>query len=424
MNQRIAEAIGLLRHRIISPVLMENKRSQISYFKSLENKEFEVPGIGLKKFKASTMKAWLIKYKKFGFSGISPKIRFDKGTYRRLTSMNELKIIALRKDNPSLHVTGFYEICLSSGFLGSPPVCVSTLRKFLKDKELFTKKEPKARKRYEMDRFSQLWVGDFMHGPLVLDGKKRRKAILFAIIDDFSRLIVGGRFSFFENTKSVEDVFKKSIMTFGLPERLYLDNGPAFSSKYLSLVCAKLGIGLVHSKPYDSPSRGKIERFFRTVRENFLLNFLTSIKDQKNLTIEKLNTDFSIWLRDKYHHKIHSGIKTRPIDRYNSSIIEYIPKRTDSDLLDELFMVVIHRNVIKDSTLTYKGIIFEAPSYYIGQRIELRHVQDDLSNVYIYENNKRISKIKPVDTRENGRIYRPLKENHISLTQNNLTKEN
>lgn len=338
--------------------------------------------------------------------GLVPKTRCDAGGFRLLSSVSRDQIKALRLDNLDRSCVKFYDLCLKNRILGDPPVGIETVRRFLKSEDLYKKREPIPRKRFEMNYFGELWTCDFMHGPYVLEqpgGKRRKKAILMAIIDDHSRVIVGGRFGLLENTKLVEQVFKDACLTFGLPDRLYCDNGAAFSSKYLSKVCAYLNIGLVHSKPYDSPSRGKIERFFRTVRESFLID----VKEDSAWDIKQLNDAFDKWLRDQYHHAHHHGINGRPIDRYQISVRDYPRKRIAEEGLDEFFLVTVERTVAKDCTVSLYATDYEVPPQFIGRRVELRFSQDHPSEVFLYDKGIRIQKIQPVDSRLNGKTYRP-----------------
>ena len=427
MDDKIQEAIGLLRHQIISPVLMETGRAQMAYFRKASEMEFELPGVGMKRFRPSTMKSWLRRYKLMGFTGLTPKRRSDSGGYRKLVDETKVRVRELRADFLTLSVVGFYEQCLSKDILGDPPICMATLRRFLKRENLFSKDEElTARKRFEMSRFGELWTGDFMHGPQVYshtDSKRKQKAILMAIIDDHSRVIVGGEFGFLENTLLLEKVFKEALLTYGLCDRIYVDNGASFSSEYLKRVCAHLGIGLIHSKPYDSPSRGKIERFFRTVRERFLTLFHTGAE----MRLKDLNDRFSSWLRTDYHHKHHTGISTRPIDRYQTSIASYPLKRIDEETLDEFFMGSVERTVGRDCTVSYNAVIYEVPASYVGKRVELRFVQDKPHEVYLYDDRKRIQRVLPVDSKENGRTYRPSsRDPHIpfhSMTENEVPRD-
>jgi transposase InsO family protein len=407
MDSKLADAIALFRHQVISPVLMQTRRSQMQYFREVANREWDVPGRGPTRFSATTMKGWLRRYKKNGFTALQPKKRSDAGGFRRLGEPVRERIRGLRQEHLRMSVAQFYEKALASGALGSPPACQATLRRFLMLENLFApKEEPTARKRFEMSRFGELWTGDFMHGPLVIESvaaKRRRKAILMAIIDDHSRVLPGAEFGLTENTLLLEQVFKQAILTHGLCDRLYVDNGAAFSSQYLARVCAHLGIGLVHSKPYDSPSRGKIERFFRTVREQFL----SQLHPDAEITLSDLNERFGKWLRDDYHHRHHSGIDARPIDRYQASLALYPLRRIDEEGLAEFFLVSIERTVSRDCVVSLHGTSFEVPPAFVGKRVELRYAQDRPAEVYLYEHGVRVSRLQPVDTRYNARVYRP-----------------
>ncbi len=323
-----------------------------------------------------------------------------------MSKENRIKIKELRADHLDISVVKFYGHCLKNNFLGTPPISMETLRRFLRIEGLYQVRTATARKRFEMRYFGELWTCDFMHGPHVLEdpqGKRRKKSILLAIIDDHSRMIVGSLFGFVETTQLIEMVFKDALLSFGVPDRLYCDNGAAFSSQYLARVCAHLNVGLVHSKPYDSSSRGKNERFFRTVREGFLV----TIKENQTLDIKGLNDAFSHWLRNAYHHSHHHGINTRPIDRYQFSIRDYPRKRIAEENLDEFFLVTALRSVNKDSTISLLSNIFEVPPQFIGQKVELKYPQDRPNEVYLYKNGTRIQRIHPVDSQLNGRTYKP-----------------
>jgi len=407
MDPKIAELVGLLRHQIISPVLMETGRGQTQYFRETASREWDVPGRGPRRFSPMTMKGWLKRYNKHGFQALIPKIREDVGGFRKIPEERKRAIRALRAQHLNMSVLRFYELAVRENILGFPPICMATVRRFLKVENLFAQDTPAtARKRFEMSRFGELWTGDFMHGPQVLaepGAKRHKKAILMAIIDDHSRLIVSGIFGFQENTLLLENAFKEAILTYGLPDRLYVDNGPSFSSEYLRRVCAHLKIGLVHSKPYDSPSRGKIERFFRTVRDQFL----SQIHPNAEITLAQLNERFSAWLRSDYHHRHHSGIETRPMDRLQSSVARYPLKRVDEESLSEFFMASVERTVTNDCTVSFQAVHYETPADYVGRKVELKYLQDRPTEVFLYDNGVRIQRLHPVDKVANGQTYRP-----------------
>jgi len=399
MDVKIAEQIALLRHQIISPVLMDSGAAQMAYFHKMSQRDFDVPGRGPRRFSPGTMRIWLYRYRKKGFQGLMPKVRGDCGRFRSISEEMGTKICSTRQQHLDLSCVKFYDRLINDGVLGIPPIGMETLRRFLKSKDLYQKRTAIPRKRFEMRYFGELWTADFMHGPHILEGKRKRRAILMCIIDDHSRMIVGNLWGWAENTKLLEIVFKEAILANGLPDRVYCDNGAAFSSSYLSLVSANLGIGLVHSKPYDSPSRGKIERFFRTVRQNFLPDF-------KEGSLCRLNEVFNTWLRS-YHQRVHNGIGMRPIDRYQLSIRNYPRKRVDEEALEEHFLVTVQRCVGKDSTISLNNTVFEVPPQFIGRRVELKFSQERPGDVFLYDNGIRVTKITPVDIHLNGQIYKP-----------------
>ncbi|MFZ0447794.1 MAG: DDE-type integrase/transposase/recombinase [Desulfatiglandaceae bacterium] len=402
MEKEIREKIALKRYQIISPVLAEPARAQNEYFRKQAECEHDFPRYGLKKVSVSTMKAWLRKYRTRGFQALKPKDRSDGGRPRRLNDQ-ALKAIEIKcKAYPYWTVQKLYENLRDQGLLGDPPIHYNTLLRIVKDRgwlPVQTRKD--VRKAFEVDNINDLWVSDFMHGPKVRFQNRSVKAILCAIIDDHSRMVVGHAFNASETISSLTLVLKEAFLSYGIPKRLYVDNGPSFSSQLLTRSCALAGISLIHSKPYDSPSRGKVERFFRTVRDRFLSGI------QEGITLDELNEAFWLWLKEDYHHKLHTGIGERPIDRYNASVDRVPIRRLSKAELNEIFLIRYERVVNNDATISFKGSLFEVPSAYIRQKIEIRHPVDDPDELYLYDNGVRVGRIKLLDKKENARTFRP-----------------
>ena len=403
MDNEIREKIALKRYQIISPVLAEPTRVKNQYFREQANREHEFPRYGVRKVRVSTMKAWLKAYKKRGFDGLKPKDRSDGGRPRRLSD-EMLSVVEVKcKAYPHWTVQKLYEELREQGLLGDPPVHYNTLLRIVKAKGWLTPKaRTDVRKAYEVDNFGDLWLCDFMHGPQVRMGNQIRKAILCAIMDDHSRMIVGHAFSGSKTVSVVTQVLKDAMSTYGVPLRVYADNGASFSASLLSRSCALAGISLIHSRPYDSASRGKIERFFRSVRDRFLSGITETV------TLEELNEAFWAWIRD-YHEKVHSSLDQRPIDRYQSSMERVHMRRMSKTEMDEIFLVRYERVVNNDATISFKKKLYEVPAAYIRQRVEIRHPVDSPEEIYLYDNDIRVGRIKLVDKRENARTFRPQK---------------
>jgi len=206
--------------------------------------------------------------------------------------------------------------------------------------------------------------------PSVIDtGKRKRKTYLIAFIDDATRVITHAQFAFSENTASFLPVFKQAILKRGLAERLYVDNGASYRSHHLSLVCAKLNITLIHATAYSPEGKGKIERFFRTVRAQLL----TRLSADDTQTLEALNRRLGAWVEGEYHRAEHRSLKGQtPLERWAqvSSEVNYPEPQLD---LDDLFLFDTTRKVNNDRTVSLNGKLFEVDATLVGIKVTLRY---------------------------------------------------
>ena len=388
------EQIALFKYGIIAPVIHDTAHKQAAYFKDMAIKVYDVPGLGRKKYQWRTFKSWLRKYRIGGFDALKPKARTDKGASRRVDPGLEQVIREKFEMYPQLNVSLLYRMLTNEGYIvhGSP--CEEALRNFIKNNKIKPKSEPlMPRKRFEKPHVNDLWLSDFMHGPSFIIDHKKRRLYLCGIIDDHSRVLAGFKWVLSENTPALELVLKDAILTYGLPKVFYCDNGSVFSSGHLQLACARIGIALVHSKPYDSPSRGKIERFWRTVRENFLI----LINRNKNYSLDELNRIFANWIDQHYHRIEHHTTGQTPLDRYLDDAKNTTVKRIDQNELDYHFYQTFFRLVKNDATISFNGLCFEVPPKYIGSKIEIRHPTGKPLDLWIYENDKPVVKIQKLD---------------------------
>ena len=391
--------IALFRYRVIAPVLNETGIGQRRYFRKMSKKEFDVPHLGRTQYKPGTFKNWLRDYRMGGFDALRPKPRMDKGKSRKIDEQLAQIIKEKAEAFPFLSSAGIYRLLISGGEIEPDFLSEGTLRKYIKDNKLKADpSEPIPRKKFEKEHINELWIADCMHGPYILHEQRKRQVFLISAIDDCSRVIVGARFFFHENSVSLEIVLKEAISRFGLPKMLYCDNGSMFTSSHLQLACARLGIGLIHSKPYDSPSRGKIERWHRTVRQKFL----PFIKISEIESLEELNATFSRWLDKEYQKGFHHGINSRPMDKWMEDLKNTPIKRVSDYELDLAFYISIKRRVKNDATISVNGILYEVPHTFIGKIIELRYPSDKPHALTIYENDKPVCAVKRLNLQENA----------------------
>ena len=213
-------------------------------------------------------------------------------------------------------------------------------------------------------------MSDVMHGPSVCDtDKRKRRAYLIAFIDDATRVITHAEFAHRENTAAFLPVFKQALLRRGLPQRLYVDNGASYRSHHLSLVCAKLGIALIHARPFQPAGKGKIERFFRTCRAQLI----TRLTPEDTKHIESLNRALAQWIEAEYHQSPHRGLDGQtPLERWAqvASDVRYPDQHLD---LDDLFLFDTTRKVNNDRTVSLNGKLFEVEPTLVGERVTLRY---------------------------------------------------
>ena len=391
--------MAVFRFGIISPVIYDNNMNQSRYFKEMAKKEYTIPDNRKVKYKWRTFKKWLFRYRQYGLDGLLPETRRDKGKSRKIKEEIKDRIITEAKENDLKTVSNFYRYLIRSEIIDCNSFTEVTLRNFLKANNITLNSGPKkARKAFEMPHINMLWTADFMHGPYLRVGKKKQKVYLCVIIDDYSRLLVGARFFFEESSLSLQKTLKDAVLTYGVPQKFYCDNGKIFVSGYIHLVCARIGTALIHSKPYDSPSRGKIERIIRTIR----LMLMPNIVICDNYSLSDINNDLKKWINLEYHKKIHSTTGETPIDRYINDSVNVTIKQISKNEADNFFFHTVYRLVRGDCVISLRNKLYEVPAKYIGKKIEIRHPLDNPLDLRLFEDNKQIVKLTPLDKHFNA----------------------
>jgi putative transposase len=232
---------------------------------------------------------------------------------------------------------------------------------------------PRALGRFEADEFGELWTGDGMHGPVV-DGAK---AILFAFIDDWSRAVPGWRWGHGEDTVRLEAALRRGLESAGVPRSTFVDNGSPFISAPFHRTLAVLGIRILHSTPGHPASRGKVERFFRTIREQFLVE-LEARGGAKDL--DELNELFGAWLNGVYHRTVHSETGQTPLERRMAG---RQLRRPSSAELREAFLWSETRLVTKTRSISLHGNHYEIDPALVGVRVQLLFDPFDLTDIEV-----------------------------------------
>lgn len=366
------------------------------------DRKWDIPSSDRTSIGRSTILRWINTYKKSGnnLKSLFPRNRDDRGKSRVYDRDTCLGLISLRREMPELSVRLFRDEAQKRGVLQSDTSDdLSTLYRFLNSQGLMDKTPSPAvdRRKFEAEFPNDLWQSDVMHGPkLKVGGERTRKTYLIAFIDDHSRLLPHGQFYTSESLTSFKIAFEQALLTRGLPRKLYVDNGAAYKSKQLQFTSASLGIALIHAKPYTPQGKGKIERFFKTVRAEFLPCFLGD-------TLDEINEAFDLWTREIYHKRRHSATGQSPFRRFTANLecVRAAPR----DLKDH-FRTILRRRVNRDRTIMAHNRLFEAPVELIGKRVEILFHESNPEEIEVRWQQKSYGVLRQVDLHINSRVKR------------------
>jgi hypothetical protein len=262
----------------------------------------------------------------------------------------------------------------------------------------------KDRRRFAYERAGELWMSDVMHGPAVTTaGGRKRKSYLIGLLDDATRVVPFAAFALSETVAAFLPALKQAILRRGIPKRLYVDNGSAFRSHHLALVCAKLGVTLIHARPYQPAAKGKQERWFRTAR----MQLLPTLTATDLTSLEALNRRLWAWVEGEYHRSPHHGLGgMTPLDRWAMASSEVRLVGPDCDL-DELFLFEQKRVVQKDRTVSLHGVIYEVDASLVAETVTLRYDPSRPGGpVDVYCQGRKIEQAKRIDLYANCFVRR------------------
>jgi transposase InsO family protein len=356
-----------------------------------------------RQFTWRTIQTWYSRYQKHGVTVMENKIRSDKGKPRKVVLEDVAE--AVRKVRPKLHsatptLATVYRLCIEEGLLTRTQIAPNTFRRVVKQYELL-KADPecanKVRLAFAKAHANDMWQADTLVGPYVQHQGQPIQARLIAFLDDASRVCCHGQFFLAENVDTLIESLRAAFYKRGVPQSLYVDNGSIYTSKEIIQICARVGCLLAHTPVRDGAAKGKIERFFRTVREQFLCRTL----DLSSL--EALNRQFIAWVEEQYNAQPHSILEMTPLDRFalDRSRVRYLPPNQAND---EFFFVEEDRHVRADNTFAFKSVRFEAPRHLPERTIQVRcERRRPTQRVIVYYKGERMGEAKLLDPVANDR---------------------
>jgi transposase InsO family protein len=362
-----AEAIAVFRSEIVSSlVVRELEHGDLSAaFVELASHRYRPPSAhGPRSYSAITLERWYYAFKTGGLEALRPKTRSDKGRGRDLTEAERELLVAIRQEQPHVSVPTILATLVADGRLAEGTVSESTVRRMYAEKGLdrVALREgvrDKVRLRWQAERPGALWHTDVCHGQRLRIGDATVPVRIHALLDDASRYVIAIEARAAEREVDLLAVLVRAIRRHGLPEVLYLDNGSTYRGQALSVACGRLGVSLVHARPYDAPARGKMERFWRTLREQCLdlVGSLGSLHD--------LNVRLLAWVDERYHTTPHGAL----MGKTPAEVYEAEPRAVDA--LDEVRLrdaltVRARRRVRRDNTLSMDGDDWETDLHFLA----------------------------------------------------------
>ncbi len=361
-----------------------------------------------RQFTWRTIQTWLTRYTKYGSTALHNVPRSDKGKTRTVTPEQLLEAIRavrpkLRDRTPKCSL--LYRLCLEEGLLTHAQIASTTFTRLVRRFELLKADrdcEGRHRLAFAKAHANELWQADTLYGPHVAHDGSQIQTRLIAFVDDASRVCTHGEFFLDENIDTLIAAFRAALYKRGVPTSLYVDHGSVYTSKELIQVCARLDCLLLHAPVQDGAAKGKVERFFRTVREQFLTRALDLS------SIEALNRQFTAWVEEQYNAQTHSILGMSPLDRFalDRHRLRFLPPHQAND---ELFFVELQRHVRTDNTFSFRGVRFEPPRHLPDRTIQVRFERRrSPARVVVYYRGERLGEARPLDLVANDRRPTPL----------------
>lgn len=402
------EAVALFRSEVIGALTrLELPRGELAArLEVLSQQRLRPPGATVTRtFAVPTLERWYRRYKKGGLGALRPEPRADKGAARALSPEQQELVCEVRRENPSASAELILDTLVLEGRITEGAISPSAMRRLFAAKGLDRQtlrsgSDAKQRLRWEAERPGALWHGDVCHGShIVIDGQNKPVRV-HALLDDCSRFVVAIEAMHQEREIDMLGLFVRAIRKHGPPDAIYLDNGSTYRGHTLALACARMGTTLVHAKPYDAPARGKMERFWRTLRER-CLDFTGSLS-----SLHDLNVRLYAFLDEHYHRAPHAGL----MGKMPEAVFAATPRHADGfdeKKLREALTVHVRRRVRGDCTIPMDGEDWETSLGFLARKLVTvsRCILDATEPPWIdHENVRHI--LCPVDPRKNARRAR------------------
>ena len=404
MEQNQKHEIALMRYSVISPLitgLQEDYPSLDAFFRAASVKGVTAPDGSIRKYAPATIENWYRAYKSGGFDALLPAGRSDAGKPRKLDDELQEQICYLKTNYPRISAAAIYRQLQDNGSIRQSEISESTINRYINQLALERKTtNNQDMRRYERPHINEVWCGDSSVGPYLKtpDGKKH-KLYIIALIDDASRFITGVDIFYNDNFVNLMSVMKSAVAKYGRPKLFNFDNGSAYKNRQMELLAARIGSTLNYCRPYTPTAKAKIERWFRTMKDQWMASL--DIRDFHSL--DELRGNLLAWVH-LYNNTPHASLNGKtPQERFFSEPEQI--RRLPPEQLDKDFLLEIERRVSSDSVIVIDQIEYEVDFRFAKQRIRLRY-SPDMKDIFIVEPDNTLTPIRLLNKQENADIKR------------------
>lgn len=402
------QQVALFRLAVLGDLIHQQKQrgGQHRGLKSKAQELWECPDGKVRRIAAKTIESWLYAYRKHGFNGLMPRERSDKGTSKSIPEPLQRLILAMKREDPGRSIPLILQELTGVGCMRAGQFSASAVARFLKAHGLSGPKlelETPARHRFVAATCGELWQGDACHGPKLFDPSSGRevRVKIFGLLDDKSRLVSYLRADFHERQEDFLRVLLEAVQRRGIPRAILLDNHGSFTGADVRVACAQLGIRLVYARAHDGASKGKIERFWRTLRGHVL----DRLDLEKVTTLDELNLRLMTWVTSVYNQRPHAGLAGRtPLSVFEEDA-EQVRFADDFDQLEAAFHATVERTTKNDSTCTWRGRTYEVPPHLRRSQVILHYNLLRPGSVWIEDGGTQVP-LREVDAVANSRLPR------------------
>ena len=404
MEQNQKHEIALMRYSVISPLItgmQEDYPSLSAFFRDASVKGVTAPDGSVKKYAPGTIEKWYHSYKSGGFDALLPTGRSDAGKPRKLDDDLQEQIRYLKVNYPRMSAAAIYRQLQDNGSIRQGEISESTICRYINLLALELKTTNNQDMRlYERPHINEVWCGDSSVGPYLKtpDGKKH-KLYIIALIDDASRFITGIDIFYNDNFVNLMSVMKSAVAKYGRPKLFNFDNGSAYKNKQMELLAARIGSALNYCRPYTPTAKAKIERWFRTMKDQWMASL--DIRDFHSL--DELRGNLFAWVH-LYNNTPHASLNGKtPQERFFSEPEQI--RRLPQEQLDKDFLLEIQRRVSSDSIILIDQVEYEVDFRFAKQRIRLRY-SPDMKDIFIVEPDNTLTPIRLLNKQENADVKR------------------